>query len=261
MKTKLLIDGDIVAYRSSSSAEVTYYQGVDGNRYRYKKDIPEGLEYEKGSILLTELDLFYYIHRILFFCRDYTEGEIIIFLTGKYNYRNDVADDYKGNRKDLSRPFYLDLARDYLANNYRTIVSYNCEADDLMGEWSDDNSIIVTLDKDLEMIPTRHCSNLNPLMCYTMSEFRSFKWFCLQCLTGDSVDNIKGLHRVGKKTAEKILDVVEEGDLKGLWTEVVLAYKERDELDRLHTVAMLIWIARPNYRFYYDYLLEKVLCY
>lgn len=255
---RLLVDGDIVAYRGSATAEERYYLGSDGIKYQYKKDVPENMECEFIREPRDEFFLFYILEKILYNCKAYG-GEIIIFLTGKHNYREKLVNDYKGNRKDLSRPPLLQLARDYLANNYRSITSYGCEADDLLGEYSNDDSIIVSLDKDLEMIPTNHCSNLNPLMYYKMDEFKSFKWFCKQCLTGDAIDNIKGIKGIGGKTADKILNKVDEGDMKGLWIEVVLQYKERDELHRLHIVAMLLWIARPKYRFYYEYILKVIL--
>lgn len=136
-------------------------------------------------------------------CDDYKA-----FITGSGNFRYDVAKTvpYKGNRKDMKRPKYLEELKEHL-RKLGAIETQGIEADDavaiLMTE-SPEKYVLVGVDKDLKQIEGHH---YNPNKCersYVDAKTASYN-FWMQMLTGDRVDNIPGLAGIGPKKAEKIL--------------------------------------------------------
>jgi len=105
---KVLIDGDIVAYRAAHVTE---------------KDFPEDAKSKVDELMGDILD-----KTTLFSLPD----EYTVYLTGKGNFRYSIATKkvYKGNRVKV-KPRYLSLLRDYLTVNYNAITSEGEEADDL----------------------------------------------------------------------------------------------------------------------------------
>jgi len=60
--------------------------------------------------------------------------EPIMFLSGKENFRNDIAKlkGYKANRDETHKPFHLENCRAYITGRFSTYTSVGCEADDLL---------------------------------------------------------------------------------------------------------------------------------
>ena len=135
-------------------------------------------------------------------------SQYIAFLTGKGNFRKDIAvtKEYKGNRKDAIMPEHLDSIRDYLINDWSCDVVNGLEADDALGicQTEMDNTIICSIDKDLLQIKGYHY-NWNTQETSYVSEYDAWMKLYEQALSGDSTDNIVGIPRVGAKTAKKIL--------------------------------------------------------
>ena len=83
-----------------------------------------------------------------------------LFLTGKNNFRTEkaVTAPYKGNRKS-EKPHHYGLLRDYLQYSWSAYLTDGIEADDMLAiratELGDD-SVIVTLDKDLDQVAGWH---------------------------------------------------------------------------------------------------------
>jgi 5'-3' exonuclease len=84
------------------------------------------------------------------------------------------------------------------------------EADDEIGiqatELSNagDTPVIVSTDKDLDMIPARHYNWVKQEV-YDVTDEEAYRNFFRQCLTGDTVDNVPGIYRVGPERAGAIL--------------------------------------------------------
>ena len=94
-----------------------------------------------------------------------TRLEPIMYLSGKTNFRDDVAKrkGYKANRDPSLKPYHLDNIRAYITSRYNTYTSVGCEADDLLCISQMDNlkrkdidfnpekaeTVICTRDKDL----------------------------------------------------------------------------------------------------------------
>lgn len=127
----------------------------------------------------------------------------------------------------MYRPRHLKYVRDYLLS-IGAVLSEGCEADDLLGieQCASQDTVIVSLDKDLLMIPGKHYSWeisgvsvrkdketgeeirtpwVKPAIARDVSDHEGRHWFWTQVLIGDTADNIKGASGVGKVNAGKIL--------------------------------------------------------
>lgn len=165
-----------------------------------------------------------------------------LFLTGKTNFRNDIAvtASYKGNRKDKAKPVHLQLLREYLVKSWNATVSVDQEADDdiaIRATELGDEALIVSIDKDFLQVPVWHY-NFVKKEKKKVSVEEGLHFFYKQILTGDSADNIKGLHRVGPVKAEKMLE--------GLTTEQQMyqCCVEAMGAERVLENARLLWLRR-----------------
>lgn len=133
-----------------------------------------------------------------------------LYLTGKGNFRDTLAtiQTYKGNRSPDSKPKYYKEIRDYLVDVWNAEVIEGQEADDAMGiyQWShkDKSTCIVSIDKDLRMIPGYHYNFVKGVIDYVDLPQANYNFF-RQTLTGDRSDNIPGISGVGEKRSEKLL--------------------------------------------------------
>ena len=133
-------------------------------------------------------------------------SEYECFLTGKGNYRNEVATikPYKGNRKQ-PKPEHYAAIREYLINVHGAVVIDGMEADDALGIVQTDDTILASIDKDLDMIEGWHY-NWRKNDLYYIDQKTATRNFYRQLLTGDSTDNITGVPGIGPKKAEVILN-------------------------------------------------------
>jgi hypothetical protein len=133
-----------------------------------------------------------------------------LHLTGKGNFRNDIAvtAPYKGNRKDAEKPKHYKLIRDYLVYSWDAVIWEGMEADDAIAIEATElkgDGVIVSLDKDLDQVVGWHYNFVKDNLYYIDQETADFNFY-KQFLTGDAVDNIKGVHGIGPKKAEKLLE-------------------------------------------------------
>ena len=136
------------------------------------------------------------------------------FTGGRENFRYTVLESYKGNRTGRA-PTGLNDLKLMLMDNYPGTLATKWEADDIVvykAKQEPEKYIMVAIDKDLlHSIPGRHfnyyeSSKYNIEMKWMETdELTAMKWPYIQTLTGDKVDNIIGLPRIGPKKAEKIL--------------------------------------------------------
>lgn len=154
------------------------------------------------------------------------------------NFRIELATvlPYKGNRNGSEKPPHYKFLRNHLLDSYPDKVSLvvGMEADDQLAidqyDFARDNiesgldepyseTIICTIDKDLEMVPGWHyrwAKGSSPeVEPWLQTEIGGLRCFYKQLLTGDPVDNIKGLHGVGKKSTllSKIDDMETEAEM------------------------------------------------
>lgn len=163
-----------------------------------------------------------------------------LHLTGKGNFRDEIAvtQEYKGNRKDARRPVHYQALRNYLCHSWEAIVWNGMEADDAVAiEATEigDKSIIVSLDKDLNQVVGWHY-NFVKNQTYYITEEEAKLNFYKQFLTGDTVDNIKGVKGIGDKKAQKLLEGKSE---KEMWEIVVEKLGYDRAIENGHLLYML----------------------
>lgn len=178
----LLIDGDIISYRAVFSKDA---ESVDD--------------------LLSVADL--YVRNIVRKADDDMQ-DYKVFLTGKGNFRYEVATTvpYKGNRP-AEKPQYLDVVRQHLLDYHPSFLSEGEEADDRIAIEATQRGadcVICSIDKDLDQIPGKHYNFVKDRR-YSVSAWEGLVFFYTQILTGDRVDNVKGIKGVGPVTAQKAL--------------------------------------------------------
>ena len=135
-----------------------------------------------------------------------------IAVKGKGNFRDEVDSNYKGQRKELEPEMKaaLNYSIQYLIDECEAIPADDMEADDVVSIWAQecaDNGItytVVHIDKDLDMIPGRHYNFVKDRL-YLVEPDAAYYNFMMQCLTGDSADNIKGVPGLGPKKAAALL--------------------------------------------------------
>jgi 5'-3' exonuclease len=217
---QVLIDGDPFAYRAAFSCE--------------DESIEDAID--KVDDLLDQA-----LQEVLW---SPTEEDYQVFLTGRGNFRYDIAvtHEYKGNRKSVDKPQHLQEIRQHMEENWSAIVSEGEEADDLIGIWATKygpEAIVISIDKDMLQIPCTHY-NPNKREFKTMTEFEGLKFFYTQILTGDRADNIVGLYGIGPAKANVLLgDCETEQDL---YEACLRAYG--GEEDRVIENARLLWLRR-----------------
>lgn len=174
------------------------------------------------------------------------------YLTGEDNFRKQIYPEYKANRTQ-PKPVHLEACRHYAIKEMNAEAEYGLEADDLLGINQTEDTIICSLDKDLLQIPGKHFQwaiNGNGWSkddtFIEQQEADANYHFYKQCLMGDPSDNIKGIPKIGPKTAEKMLaGIFAEQDL---FDTVRKAYNNDEEFLKN---ARCLWILRSDRK---DYL-------
>jgi len=206
---KLLIDGDILIYKIATLNEVDTHWG-DG---LWTLHCDENIC--KGQVDDTITDLKH----------DLGADSYVVALTDTTNFRKDVLPSYKDNRKQRRKPMVLNALRDYVLEKHKGVIFKGLEADDVLGimatEPSNEQRIIVSIDKDLRQIPALVCSD--GMNVDKISKAEADYWFMIQAMAGDATDGYSGVPNVGVKTTQKILGE-NNVPLLELWKKVVATY-------------------------------------
>lgn len=131
-----------------------------------------------------------------------------LYLTGSGNFRKELAtiQPYKGTRKK-EKPKHYKALRDYLVNQWDAIVIEGMEADDALAIKATElglGCVVVSIDKDLLQVEGKHYNFAKDKMVI-IDKFTGLYNLYHQMLTGDRVDNIRGVKGIGEKKADKIL--------------------------------------------------------
>lgn len=151
----------------------------------------------------------------------------ILFLTGKKNFRNDIAKRKKYKDRASNKPYHYKNLTAYIKGKYDFRITEGLEADDLMAieqTLRPNETIICTRDKDLRSVPGWfYCWELGKQASFGPFLIEGFgnielvsnrkkiegwgeKFFYAQCLLGDKVDSIPGLDGCGPVGAFEILE-------------------------------------------------------
>ena len=222
---KVLIDGDIIAYRAAYATEKDFVEDAKKKVDNLMDDI-----LEKTCIFIDN-------------------NSYEVYLSGKTNFRYEIAKTapYKGNRKDRPKPVHLGFCKDYLTIEYGAITSDGEEADDAMAIRATElgkDTIIASIDKDMLQVPCLHYNILKQTFT-EVSESEGKRSFYCQVLSGDITDNIFGIYRIGPKKAEKLLKDCETD--QEYWSTIVKAYeKDGSGEERAIETARLVWLRRKE---------------
>ena len=106
--------------------------------------------------------------------------------------------------------------------------------------------IIVSVDKDLNMIPGWHY-NIVTNERYLVHALDAQRNFYRQCIPGDTTDNIPGIYTItGAKATKNVLAKVDELDSEQALSEYVSGlYKGHEQ--ELNEIKQLLWIKREEY--------------
>jgi DNA polymerase-1 len=218
--SRVIVDTDSIVYRSASSYTHDLIQAIDATNY--------------------------YIDKIWY----RFNSKPILFLSGSDNFRFTVDHSYKANRIGKTKPRFYQNLRDYLVMEWNAEIINGYEADDILGVLAGPDSIICTIDKDLNTVPGRKYNYVTDEY-YETSEDEAAYYFFKQVLMGDSVDNVRGLPGIGEKKASNVLEGLSVKDYKSAvidkYKEVFLKKKlgtEQDALEEFDRTARLIFIKR-----------------
>ena len=222
-KFELLIDADSLLYSAAIMAETEIEWDIDS--WTLVCDHAQAKEHFIAKV--TDL-----IH--LSKCSAYT----LAFTDTKW-FRYGVYPEYKQKRKRLRKPAgYSALKKwalegDELPNDCpgRSLMWRNLEADDLISILATEpdkckTRVIYSIDKDLLQVPGVHFKleqkdDFVHALFLTLLPKEAYYNFLTQTLTGDAVDNYKGLPSCGPVSAKKILDKSPS------WRGVLSAYTQK----------------------------------
>ena len=150
---------------------------------------------------------------------------------GGTNFRKELDAEYKANRKDM--PDDLKIQMPYIKRAFELlgwpiIQAPNVEADDILGTMAlraskkGYNTYIISSDKDFRQIVSDNLHIIDTMfdICYDRETVKEkmgvypdnvAAWLAL---VGDESDNVKGVDKVGKGTAPKLLE--QYGNLQGI---------------------------------------------
>lgn len=134
---------------------------------------------------------------------DVFDIRVIKVLSG-HSWKKELYTDYKSHRK---KDPYISELRKWVKENIPDIVVVEpLEADEVITaihQEIPDSTIIFSDDKDLHRIANLYCKvNIDEQIQYNDNDDLYYE----QYLAGDKEDNVKGIPKVGYKTAEKLLE-------------------------------------------------------
>lgn len=247
MTRTILIDADILAYRSSAATQRVYEWDGKGNGKSYAADLDEATQEAERQVnhLIDRLQ----------------PDNVIVCLSDDFSsFRKDRVDPtYKSVRSTTERPQLLYEVKDWLRSQYETEERTALEADDVMGIIATDPNrtderIIVSADKDMKTVPgllyrPQDQKGEKPKLQRVTPE-EAARFHLWQTIVGDTTDGYPGLPGAGPKEADRVLDgalwkrherVILRGPNKGqtreewltiehdgpAWERVVAAYHKR----------------------------------
>ena len=207
----LAIDADSILYAVAGQPAK---DSLDGETLEVKPDM-KALK-RKFSSLVKEIEDEVAVATI---SKKFKLGEtILVFSDPTGNFRYDLYPDYKKNRRGMKKSEAFYKLREWAIRN--NVMVEGCEADDVVCWYARNGAVSASADKDCLNTKGRWFDMYHSRRTYEkVKRKRADHFVLLQTLAGDSTDNIKGIPRVGMKTAENLL--ISNGDS---WEGVVQSY-------------------------------------
>lgn len=201
MKTVLLLDADIYAFKIASVSQRTVQFDPA----------------EEPLIVLDDWDteVVPRIEAAILGIQEQLETEHVIICLScptAENFRLDFLKTYKGNRDYSKRPEYLARIKEYMERRWPSYRRPRLEADDVMGILSTNptilpgRKIIVSEDKDMKTIPGWLFNPAKDRVPRYIDEEMADWWHMHQTICGDVTDGYAGCPGAGDKAATELLD-------------------------------------------------------
>jgi 5'-3' exonuclease len=191
--------------------------------------------------------------------------DYLMALSGSDNFRKKLYPEYKANRDPNDRPRYLHEVREYFIKYFGAIVADGMEADDLVAEHINDESVVISNDKDYLQIPG---TIYNPWKneAITVTQEMADLNFWVQVCTGDQSDNVPGLQNSAKAhwtkppcytkdTATKLLQGLSREQMKDTVMEEFRKVYGEGWFEKFDLSCNLLFLRRANHSSYYSYYL------
>lgn len=190
--TFLAVDTDILLYKSTLSAEVEIDWGDDvWSLWADLKDAKSSFKWQMQNIV----------------AKTGVTKVVCCLSDSESNFRKLIDPTYKSNRRGARKPVGYKALKEWVIDEYATVVKPGLEGDDCLGIIAtkpDTDCIMVSDDKDLRTVFGRLYRPTSDEML-TISEADADRFFLTQVLTGDVTDGYKGIPGIGPKKAEAIL--------------------------------------------------------
>jgi len=159
------------------------------------------------------------------------------------SFRAILNPEYKAHRTQ-EKPIHYTFLKDFLIKSWDAKVAVGVEADDLISieqTKNPDTTIGCTIDKDiLYQVEGFKYDFVKDILFYTDKE-QIVKYFYFQMLVGDRADNLRGVDKIGKVGAEKLLSGIEtEEDM------FLLVYEKYNDPTRFWVNADCFWMLREE---------------
>lgn len=273
--TTLIIDADSIVYAAAFAAQDWAIFDEDGHlygTYSLKGDAKEAAIHADDRIepfprsqsdAKANTDSF--MENIIGNFDDVEDVEVWLTVPDlTKNFRYSISEDYKGNRKNFEKPFHYQTVRDHLVEQWNAKISREgWEANDELAArgwqaWKegDDSIVLCSIDKDLDTVPGWHyrwpTHNKEGSLYHVAQDQAMFNYW-LQVLTGDTADNIPGLHRVGDKRAKSFLNHCDNEKscyetCKMHWVAHLEkeGCSEDEAIEKMHTTCKLLYLMRSD---------------
>lgn len=235
----IYIDADVLVYRVGFGCQNGKDSGMSGEDYSMA-EVADILQSMVKNNILDRLK---------------KDDHQLVISNSAPTFRHTLAKTapYKGNRKAEKPKFYQEL-RDFIIDEMDGVMSpEGYEADDYIGcNVNKKTDIIVTIDKDLMMIPA--LAHYNFVKDELVKVKRPYYYFWSQMLTGDVSDNIIGLDRIGPKKAEQLLEGAKTKEMRKIVEREYQREFDNDWFKRFDENAKLLWIKRHYEKDYNRYV-------
>lgn len=228
----MLVDGDLLAYRITSSLE---------EPVEWEDDVwTLWADLKKGKQLFLQ-SIGYYLALT-------KSSTSVICFSDTNNFRKQLDSGYKSFRKKIRKPICYKPLRKWIEETHEVVSYKNLEGDDVIGLLATgkykNNCVIVSGDKDMRTIPA-------PQVCITDDQIEIIDEnladynFCTQVLKGDSSDGYTGLVGCGAVKASRVLN--EKKNLITQWEAVLREYtRAKYSVDDAYHQARLARILREG---------------
>jgi len=206
----MLVDGDLLAYKITSSLEEPVDWGNDV--WTLHSD------FKKAKQL--------WIQSIAYYLSITSSKDVVVAFSDKVNFRKELDSTYKSHRKGIRKPVCYSPLRKWIEETHKCETFTSLEGDDVLGLLATgkykDNNVIVSGDKDMRTIPTWHCFIIDDSIEY-VDELKANYNFCQQVLVGDASDGYSGLKGCGAVKSSRVL--LDKKNIDELWEAVLQEYQ------------------------------------